>query len=154
MTRFEREIWGISGGDSISAMDRPIGRVRISICYDAEFPLIARAQAKAGAQIMLAPSATDTMQGYWRVRIGAQARALENQCYVVQAPTVGRAPWLPALDENFGAAAIFGPPDGDAPDDGVFAIGVSNHPQWVFADIVLSDVDNWRNRGTVLPFRH
>ncbi|HKY82653.1 MAG TPA: carbon-nitrogen hydrolase family protein [Sphingobium sp.] len=154
MTRFEREIWGVSGGDSVTVIDTPVGRVGISICYDAEFPLIARAQAEAGAQMILVPSATDTMQGYWRVRIGAQARALENQCYAVQAPTVGTAPWLPSLDENFGAAAAYGPPDGIVPDDGVIGIGVANEAQWVFADIRLAEVDAWRRAGTVLPFRH
>lgn len=68
MIRFEREIWGIAGGDAISVIDTPVGRVGISICYDAEFPLIARAQAEAGVRIILVPSATDSMQGYWRVR--------------------------------------------------------------------------------------
>lgn len=154
MTRFEREIWGIAGGEAISVMETPVGRVGISICYDAEFPLIARAQAEAGARIILVPSATDSMQGYWRVRIGAQARALENQCYVVQAPTVGEAPWLPSLDDNHGAAAVYGPPDGITPDNGVFAAGQMSRPQWLFADVWLAEVDRWRQDGTVLPFRH
>ncbi|WP_255530166.1 carbon-nitrogen hydrolase family protein [Novosphingobium sp. NBM11] len=95
MTRFERELWGVSGGDTIQVIDTPAGLVGIAICFDVEFPLIARAQAEAGARLILAPSATDTMQGFWRVRIGAQARALENQCFVVQASTVGLADWLP-----------------------------------------------------------
>lgn len=154
MTRFEREIWGIAGGETINVMDTPVGQVGISICYDAEFPLIARAQAEAGARIILVPSATDSMQGYWRVRIGAQARALENQCYVVQAPTVGEAAWLPSLDDNHGAAAVYGPPDGITPDNGVFAVGETNRPQWLFADIQLDQVGQWRENGTVLPYSH
>lgn len=154
MTRFERETWGIGGGEAIHVIDTPVGRVGITICYDAEFPLIARAQAEAGAQIILVPSATDSMQGFWRVRIGAQARALENQCYVVQAPTVGEAPWLPSLDENHGSAGIYGPPDGITPDNGVFAFGDLNRPQWLIADVRLDQVELWRRDGTVLPFRH
>lgn len=154
MTRFERERWGISGGDSITVIYTPIGPLGITICYDVEFPLIARAQAEAGARLVLTPSATDSMQGYWRVRIGAQARALENQCYVVQAPTVGMAPWLPCMDENYGAAGAFGPPDGAMPDDGVIALGVVNSPQWMVADLDLSMVAQWRTDGTTLPFRH
>lgn len=112
MTRFERERWGISGGTAIRLFRTAIGLIGISICYDIEFPMIARAQAQAGATLILAPSCTDSMQGYWRVRIGAQARALENQCFVAQAPTVGMAPWSPVLDENYGAAGLFAPPDG------------------------------------------
>jgi predicted amidohydrolase len=116
--------------------------------------MIARAQAEAGAKLILTPSATDTMQGYWRVRIGAQARAMENQCFVVQSPSVGMAPWLPCMDENFGAAGAFGPPDGAMPDDGVIALGQANGPAWVVADIDLAMVDQLRADGTVLPFRH
>jgi predicted amidohydrolase len=154
MTRFEREIWGISGGTQIRALNTPFGPVGISICYDAEFPRIARAQAEAGARIILVPSATDTMQDYWRVRIGAQARTLESQCQVVQAPIVGLAPWLPSLDENYGAAAIYGPPDGTTPDNGVVAITQAQNGQWLFADLNLSHVAEWRLNGTVLPFRN
>lgn len=154
MTRFERERWGITGGDAINVIDTPIGRIGISICYDVEFPLIARAQAEAGAELILAPSATDTMQGYWRVRIGAQARALENQCFVVQAPTIGMADWLPSLDENFGAAGVYCPPDGMAPDDGVLAVGDGSSPVWTMATIDLDDVGRWRRDGTVLNHLH
>lgn len=152
MTRFERELWGVSGGDTIQVIDTPAGLVGIAICFDVEFPLIARAQAEAGARLILAPSATDTMQGFWRVRIGAQARALENQCFVVQASTVGLADWLPALDENQGAAGVFCPPDGNTPHDGVVASGEPSQPGWTYADIDLGEVAAWRSRGSVLNF--
>jgi predicted amidohydrolase len=154
MTRFEREQWDISGGDSIKLMRTHLGMIGISICYDIEFPMIARTQAEAGAAIILAPSCTDTMQGYWRVRIGAQARALENQCFVVQAPTVGMAPWSVAVDENYGAAAVFVPPDGDSPDDGVMALGNEGESGWVYANIDPVRVPKWRNEGAVRPFTH
>lgn len=154
MTRFERERWGVSGGDRINLIHTPFGPLGISICYDVEFPLIARAQAEAGARLILTPSATDSMHGYWRVRLGAQARALENQCFVVQAPTVGMAPWLPAMDENYGGAGVFGPPDNGMPEDGVIALGTEGSPGWVMADIDLSMVPAWRDDGKVLPFRH
>jgi predicted amidohydrolase len=116
--------------------------------------MIARAQASAGAQIILCPSCTDSLQGYWRVRIGAQARALENQIFVVQAPTVGMAPWSPALDENYGAAGMFVPPDGDSPDDGVLALGTAGEGAWVYADADLARVETWRTAGAVRPFAH
>ena len=64
-----------------------------------------------GARVIAVPSCTDTAAGHARVRIACQARALESQCYVVQAPTVGDAPWSPAVDRNYGAGGIYVPPD-------------------------------------------
>ena len=80
MTRFENEQWLIEGSNDVRVFDTELGRVGIAICYDAEFPLIARRMVEMGADIILVPSCTDTLAGYWRVRIGCQARALENQC--------------------------------------------------------------------------
>jgi len=154
MTRFERESWDIKAGNSLRVFRTPLGMLGISTCYDVEFPMIARAQANAGAQVILCPSCTDSLQGYHRVRIGAQARALENQIFVVQAPTVGMAPWSPALDENYGAAGVFVPPDGDSPDDGVAALGAEGQGAWVIADVDLARVYRWRTEGAVRPFAH
>ncbi len=154
MTRFERESWDIKGGKSLRVFRTSLGMLGISTCYDIEFPMIARAQATAGAQAILCPSCTDSLQGYHRVRIGAQARALENQIFVAQAPTVGMAPWSPALDENYGAAGLFVPPDGDSPDDGVVAIGTEGQGAWVVADADLARVNRWRTEGAVRPFAH
>ncbi len=154
MTRFERESWDIKGGTRLRVFRTPLGMLGISTCYDVEFPMIARTQVIAGAQVVLCPSCTDSLQGYYRVRIGAQARALENQIFVVQAPTVGMAPWSPALDENYGAAGVFVPPDGDSPDDGVVAIGTEGQGAWVVADADLARVERWRTQGSVRPFAH
>jgi len=153
MTRFERERWGIAGGDMVRVFATGLGLIGVSICYDVEFPLIARAQAEVGATLILAPSCTDTMQGYWRVRIGAQARALENQCFVAQTPTVGMAPWSPVLDENYGAAGLFAPPDGDAPDEGVLELGTMGAGQWLYAQVDPARVPRWRADGAVRPYR-
>jgi predicted amidohydrolase len=155
MTRFEREQWGVSGGsDGLRLFDTALGRIGVVTCYDSEFPLVARALVEGGAELLLVPSCTDSLHGYWRVRLGAQARALEGQCYAVQAPTVGEAPWSPAVDVNHGAAAIYGPPDGEFPADGVVAIGEIDRPQWVFAEIDLERVTRLRADGGVLPVRH
>lgn len=154
MTRFEREEWGIVGGDDLAVFDTALGRVGVCICYDSEFPLIARAMVEAGAEILLVPSCTDSLHGYHRVRIGAQARALEGQCYAVQAPTVGSADWSPAIDVNRGAAGVYGPPDRGFPDDGVIAMGTLDQPGWVFADLDLAAVRAVRADGGVLNVAH
>ncbi len=154
MTRFEREEWGISGGAPLRLFATALGNLGITICYDGEFPLLSRALVEAGMELLLVPSCTDAAQGYWRVRIGAQARALEGQCYAVQSPTVSDAPWSPAVDANFGAAGIYGPPDGPFPGDGLIAVGPLNAAQWVFGEIDLGLVRALRANGGVLNVRH
>jgi predicted amidohydrolase len=154
MTRFEREEWGIAGGRELSVFDIGSARIGIAICYDVEFPLIARALAEAGAEVILAPSCTDTLNGYWRVRVGAQARALENQCVVVQAPLVGSVDWSPAVDVNRGAAGVFGPPDLGFPEDGVIAKGELDKPGWVQTRLDLEAIARVRAEGQVFNHRH
>jgi predicted amidohydrolase len=154
MTRFEREQWGVTGSDELKLFDTALGRIGVCICYDVEFPLLARAQVEAGAELILAPSCTETLRGYWRVRVGAQARALENQCIVVQSPTVGEAPWSPAVDLNRGAAGVYGPPDLGFPDDGILAAGRLDAPEWLVAEIDLDRVAEVRAQGAVLNHRH
>ena len=153
MTRFESETWLISGADRVDTFETAFGAVGIAICYDGEFPLIARKQAEAGARVIFVPSCTDTLAGYHRVRIGAQARALENQCYVVHASLVGDAPWSPAIDVNVGAAAIYTPVDYGFPPDGVLAIGELGVSGWVFADLELDRMAEIRATGQVFNFR-
>jgi predicted amidohydrolase/GNAT superfamily N-acetyltransferase len=153
MTRFENEQWLIQAGGDVRVFDTALGRIAINVCYDSEFPLIARRQVEMGADLILVPSCTDTVAGYWRVRIGSQARALENQCYVVQASTVGSAPWSPAVDVNVGAAAIYTPVDRGFPDDGVLASGTLNAAQWVYADVDLGAIVQVRSEGQVFNFR-
>ncbi|MCE8472812.1 amidohydrolase, partial [Rhodovulum sulfidophilum] len=125
--------WNVHPGGPLALFDTALGRIGVLICYDCEFPLLARALVEAGAEILLVPSCTDTLAGYWRVRIGAMARALEGQCVVVQSPTLGEAPWCPAVDVNIGAAAIYGPPDTGFPSTGILAEGALNAPGWVHA---------------------
>jgi predicted amidohydrolase len=154
MTRFEREEWHIDPGDGLKLFDTALGRIGILICYDAEFPLLARHLVEAGAEILLVPSCTDTLQGYWRVRLGAMARALEGQCIVIQSSTIGKAKWLAAADVNVGAAGIYAPPDGAFPDNGIIEIGKLGEAGWVYADIDREAVAQVRAEGSVFNFRH
>lgn len=153
MTRFENEQWKMSRGLELRIFDTEFGKMGINICYDSEFPMIARRQVEAGAELIVVPSCTDTLAGYWRVRIGCQARALENQCYVIQSPTVGHAPWSEAVDINTGAAAIYTPVDYGFPDNGVLAIGDQDQPCWVYAEIDLLNVARIRSTGQVFNHR-
>lgn len=153
MTRFESEQWLISAGQQIQVIATDIGKIAINICYDSEFPLIAHQQVKAGADLILVPSCTDTLAGFHRVRVGCQARALENQCYVVQAPTAGEAPWSSAVDVNTGVASVYTPIDHGFPANGILAEGEPNKCQWLFAELDLTKPAEIRKSGQVLNYR-
>jgi predicted amidohydrolase len=154
MTRFERETWDVVAGHGLSAFDTDLGRIGIVICYDSEFPLLSRALVEAGAEILLAPSCTDSLAGFTRVRVGSMARALENQCVVVHAPTVGFCDFCPAVDENVGAASIYGPPDKGFPATGILAETPLNSPGWALADASLETIREVRRDGGVLNHAH
>lgn len=153
MTRFEAEKWGISPSSGLCVFDIGVTKIGVAICYDAEFPLIARALAEAGAEILLVPCCTETLAGYYRVRQACAARAIENQIYVVQSPTVGDAAWCAAMERNVGAAAFFAPPESRFPPDGVLAQGALNEPQWVYAALDLDLIAEARKEGDVLNAR-
>ncbi len=151
MTPFEKE-WGVQAGLQLKVFDTGIGRIGVLICYDCEFPLLARAMAEAGAEILLVPSCTERVSGFNRVRIGAQARALENGIVVVQSATVGEAPWSPSIGYNYGAAGIYVPPEVGVSDDGVLTQGVANEVGWVNGSIDLMALRELRDKGEMRNF--
>lgn len=153
MTRFESESWGVGPGDPRAVFATPWGRLGVAICYDLEFPPLVRAQVEAGAWLVLAPCCTDTLHGFNRVRLSARARALENQCFVAVAPTVGLAPHLATLDENHGFAGVYGPVDRGFPADGVLAEGRLDVPRFVFATLDPACLDAVRADGAVRNHR-
>ena len=153
MTRFEKEQWLIKGGQELKCFDTEYGKIAINICYDSEFPLLARKQAEAGCVLILVPSCTDTIAGFHRVKIGCQARALENQCYVVQASLVGDAGWSEAVDVNVGAAAIYTPVDRGFPDNGILSVGTFNAVQWVIGEISPNACKTVREQGQNFNYR-
>lgn len=146
MTPFEVD-WGISASNEMRVFDTSLGLIGINICYDSEFPLLARAMAEAGAELLLVPSCTERVSGYHRVRTGSRARALENQIAAVVSPTVGDALWSPAVDHNSGSAGIYVPSEHTVSDTGILAQGELNAAQWVAADIDLGRLRHLRNSG-------
>jgi predicted amidohydrolase len=150
----ERETWQVRAGRELKVFD--IGKVKFGlvICYDIEFPLLARALAEAGAEIILAPSDTETEWGYWRVRIGAQARALENQVYTVQAPLIGKAPFCAFTNDHYGAAGIYAPSDKGFAPGGVVALGQANQPGWLVTKLDLDLMRVLRHAGAVQTYNH
>ncbi len=150
LTRFERE-WEMSPGAGLNIFDTAFGRMAVAICYDVEFPEYVRAAARCGAHILAVPSCTDERQGFLRVRYCSLARAIENQMYVIQAPTVGSLPMVPAVSLNYGQAGIFTPSDFAFARDGILAEGIPNQEMMVVAELNLSTIVEGREEGTVVP---
>jgi predicted amidohydrolase len=148
MTGFEKSSIVIEPGDALKVFETDFGRLGIDVCYDAEFPLYARAQVEAGARVIVVPSCTDTDAGANRVRVGCQARALENQVYVACAVTAGEAPWSPALDVNTGTATVYTPIDRGFPSDGVLVRAEAN-ADWAIGELDLAALDAFKRDAQV-----
>jgi len=148
LTGFEKQTGIIDAGNDLKVFGMGGQRAGIAVCYDAEFPLPVRAQAEAGARLLVVPSCTDTEAGATRVRVGCLARALENRCFVAQAVTAGVAAWSPALDENTGEAAVYAPMDRGLPADGVLA-QTQGDQVWAIADLDFAALEASRTNAQV-----
>ncbi|NUN48363.1 MAG: carbon-nitrogen hydrolase family protein [Candidatus Brocadiae bacterium] len=153
MTRFESEEWFVSPGSGLRVIQTDFGKLAVTVCYDVEFPELARAAARAGAPLLLVPSCTDDRQGFLRVRYCAHARAIENQMFVVQSGTVGSLPMVPAIHLNYGQAGIMTPSDYGFARDGLLAEGDANQETMIVADLNLDKALLARETGSVLPLR-
>lgn len=136
-TPSEVSAWGMVGGNKLRAFDTDSGRIGILVCYDVEFPELARIYAEQGVQILFVPFFTDTQNGYNRVRLCSMARAVENECYVAIAGCVGNLPQVNNMDINFAQSAIFTPSDFQFPTNAVTAEATPNTEMTIIADVNL-----------------
>ncbi len=145
----ERAWWGICGGERAAAIATDCGPIGVMICYDAEFPEVARHLVDQGALLMFVPFCTDERQSYLRVRYCCQARAVENQCYVVLSGNVGNLPAVNNFDIQYAQSCILTPCDFPFARDGIAADSTPNTEMVLFADLRLEDLARARNSGTV-----
>jgi Predicted amidohydrolase len=149
ITPNERKYYGMVGGDKIQVFDTDCGKVGILICYDVEFPELSRIYADQGMQILFVPFLTDTQNGYTRVRRCAQARAIENECYVAIAGCVGNLPKVNNMDIQFAQSAVFTPSDFAFPTNAVKAEATPNTEMMLVVDVDLHLLDEIHHFGTV-----
>ena len=107
VTPDEIKSWGLSGGKQLKTFDTDCAKIGILICYDVEFPELSRLMADQGMQILFVPFLTDTQNAYLRVRVCAQARAIENECFVVIAGSVGNLPRVHNMDIQYAQSGVF-----------------------------------------------
>jgi len=153
ITPNEQRWWGTTPGREIRVFDTDRGRIAISICYDTEFPEMTRIATAKGAQILFVPFCTDNRQGYLRVTRCAQARAIENQLYVVTSGCVGNIPSVENMDIHYAQSGIFTPSDFPFPPDGIAGLCEPNIETVVIADLDLEVLRRNRAGGTVRCWR-
>ena len=155
LTRFEAEEWGISGGaPELRVFTHNGARCAVAVCYDVEFPSYCAAAAEAKVDVLFVPSCTGDVHGYWRVRHCAEARAVENQCYVVLSSIVeGDRRYAGQIGAHYGRAAVLTPCDVGFPEQGVLAETKANVEEVLEARIELRALQELRKNGTVLNLR-
>jgi predicted amidohydrolase/ribosomal protein S18 acetylase RimI-like enzyme len=145
ITPNEKKFWGVQGGNQVRVFDTDCGRIGVLICYDVEFPELPRIMAEQGMNILFVPFLTDTQNGYSRVRYCARARAIENECYVAIAGSVGNLPRVENMDIQYAQSVVFTPCDFSFPANGIKAEATPNTEMMLVADV---DIDLLRELHT------
>ncbi len=149
VTPDERQVWGMQRGKNLKTFETDCGRIGILICYDSEFPELSRLLADEGMDILFVPFLTDTQNGYSRVRNCAQARAIENECYVAIAGCVGNLPKVHNMDIQFAQSMVFTPCDFAFPTNGIKAEATPNTEMILIADVDIDLLRNLHQFGSV-----
>jgi predicted amidohydrolase len=149
ITPAEKKYFGMEGAQKIKVFDTDVGKIAILICYDVEFPELSRALAEQGVQIIFVPFQTDTRNGYLRVRKCAEARAIENECYVAIAGCVGNMPKYDSIEINYAISAVFSPCDFNFPQEGIVSEASPNTENMLIADLDLTSLKELHHNGSV-----
>lgn len=153
VTPDEAKVWGMQGGTELKTFDTDCGKIGILICYDSEFPELSRLLADEGMDILFVPFLTDTQNGYSRVRHCAQARAIENECYVAIAGSVGNLPKVHNMDIQFAQSMVFTPCDFSFPANGIKAEATTNTEMILIADVDIDLLRELNQFGSVKNLR-
>lgn len=149
ITPDEAKVWGMKGGNKLQTFDTDCGKIGVLICYDSEFPELSRLLADEGMDILFVPFLTDTQNGYSRVRNCAQARAIENECYVAIAGSVGNLPRVHNMDIQYAQSIVFTPCDFAFPANGIKAEATPNTEMILVVDIDIDLLRELNRFGSV-----
>ena len=149
ITPDESQYWGLKGADQLKIFDTDIGKIGVLICFDVEFPELSRNLADKGMTLLLVPFLTDTKNAYLRVRRCAQARAIENECYVAISGSVGNLPKVENMDIQYSQSAVFTPSDFAFPHDAIAAEATPNTEMTLMVDLDLDLLKELRQQGSV-----
>ncbi len=153
MTQFESVEWLVEGYQGLTLSHYQVDCATL-ICYDSEFPEAGRSLAEAGALLINVPAYTETQRGFQRVRWCANARAIENQVYVIHASLLGALGREP-VPKTYGSSAVLCPSVLPFPARAVLAETELNEPGFAVAELDFEallgsreqdDVRNWHDR--------
>ena len=153
VTPDEVKSWGLSGGRMVKTFDTDCAKICVLICYDVEFPELSRLMADQGMQILFVPFLSDTQNAYSRVRVCAQARAIENECFVGIAGSVGNLPRVHNMDIQYAQSGVFTPCDFGFPTDGKRAEATPNTEMILVSDVDLDLLNELHTYGSVRNLR-
>lgn len=149
ITPNERRYWGMNGGDKLRSFDTDCGKIGVLICYDVEFPELGRILADDGMQILFVPILTDTQNAFTRVKHCAMARAIENECFVAIAGSVGNLPKVKNMDIQYAQSAVFTPGDFPFPTNGIKSEATANSEMVLIVDVDLDLLTELHLHGSV-----
>ncbi len=149
VTPDEEKVWGLKGGNILKTYETDCGKIGILICYDVEFPELSRLLADEEMDILFVPFLTDTQNGYSRVRYYAQARAIENECYVAIAGSVGNLPNVHNMDIQYAQSMVFTPCDFPFPTNGIKSEATPNSEMILISDLDLDLLKELHSHGSV-----
>ncbi|MCB9729092.1 MAG: GNAT family N-acetyltransferase [Deltaproteobacteria bacterium] len=152
ITPSEGHWWGVSPGTRLEVFETDRGPIAILICYDVEFPELARVARARGAEILFVPYNTDIRAAHLRVRSCAQARCIENHVYVVTSGAVGNLPFVEGADIHYARSAVLTPSDIPFARDGIASEATPNVEAMVLHDLDLDLLRRTLRTGTVRPW--
>ncbi len=153
ITPDEASYWGMQGADEVKVFNTDAGKVGVLICYDVEFPELPRLLAEEGMQLLFVPFLTDTQNSYMRVRCCAQARAIENECFVAISGSVGNLPNVENMDIQYSQSMVFTPCDYSFPHNGIKSEATPNTEMILISDVDLTLLDELHAHGSVRNLR-
>lgn len=149
VTPSESRWWGVQGGDTLEAFDTDRGPIGILICYDVQFPELARVLANDGARLLFVPYNTNDRYGHNRVTLCARARCVENHLFAVTAGCVGALPGVENADIHAAQSGVYTPSDVTFARDGIAALASENVEQILVQDVDLDAARRHMRSGTV-----
>lgn len=134
----------LAPGDALTVAETPWGPLGLAVCYDVRFPELFRALALRGARLVLVPTAFPyPRREHWRILV--QARAIEEQCFVVGVNQVG--------PEGEGGATYFGTSMAVGPWGEILAEGSESREELLTVSLDLGEVEEARSRMRVFRDR-